>query len=84
MIRGVMYVMSLLIDEKGISKSFDSFDQITALYDEALTLVKSSTGAEKESLKGFRESYSHRAFFKGNRPKIQIEKLMKKAPIETE
>ena len=73
----IMYVLSELAEIKAIPKDYSNYSSIIAIYDEAVSLVRRSINVEKDSLEGYKENYSHRMFFKGNRPKLHLEDLLK-------
>lgn len=73
----VMYVLSELAEIRGVPKEHSNYSATIALCEEAVTLVRQSINMEKESLEGYKENYSHRMFFKGNRPKLHLESLLK-------
>jgi hypothetical protein len=74
----IMFVISELADIRQISKKYSNYSVIMALYDEAVELIRRSIRVEKESLEGYKETYTHRMFFKGDRPKLHLEDLLKK------
>ena len=73
-----MYVISELSEIKSIEKTFENFDNIINLYDDALEVIAGAISVEKKRLSGYLDSYTHRIFFKGNRPKIYIADILSK------
>ncbi|RJP55135.1 MAG: hypothetical protein C4583_01020 [Anaerolineaceae bacterium] len=73
----LLYVISELADKKSISKTQESHTQLIHLYDDAITLLKQAIQEEK-SLLGIKEKYVHGVFFKSNKPKLHIQKLLRK------
>lgn len=73
----VMYVISELADTKSIPKIYGNLQLMLSLYDESLKHIRRAIDLEKENLEGYKERYTHRAFFKGNRPKIHLETILK-------
>jgi hypothetical protein len=74
----IMLVLSELADIRQISKEYSNYSVIMALYGEGVELIRQSIQVEKESLEGYKENYTHRMFFKGDRPKLHLEDLFKK------
>lgn len=73
----VMYALSELADKNNIVKNEESFEAIINLYDEALALIKLAIKEEKASYSD-KTKYLDSAFFKTNKPKMYIQKFLKK------
>jgi hypothetical protein len=75
----ILYVLHELAESRGITtKDWSEYSNIITMYDDAVQLVKKAVSAEKESLKGYKEDYTHRRFFISNRPKLHLGNLLKK------
>jgi hypothetical protein len=73
----LLYVISELADKKNISKTQSSLAKLVELYEEAIEIIKKAIKEERESL-GIKEKYVHGVFFKSNKPKLQIQKILGK------
>jgi len=73
----ILYALSELADHYKINKTYQHYSKIIKKYNQANDLVKKAVVDEKTNLKGFKEDYTHRMFFKGNRPKMHIEDELK-------
>jgi hypothetical protein len=67
-----------LADIKGIKKEQQSFTKLIDLYDDAIAMVKKAVQEEKSTL-GIKEKYVHGVFFKRNKPKMFIQKMLSKS-----
>jgi hypothetical protein len=74
----IMFVLSDLADVNKISKEYGNISSIFSMYDDGVNLIRQVIELEKQSLKGYKERYTHRMFFKGSRPKMHLEALIKK------
>lgn len=72
----VLYLLHELAVKNKVEISLDHLDEIWGFYDKALNLIKECIKLEKEKLKGFKERYNHRMFFKGNKPKKYLDDLL--------
>lgn len=72
----IMYAISELADIGSIPKNTQNYNKLIELYDESIRLIKDAIRAEKKNLKGYKEKYNHREFFKGTRPKEYLENAM--------
>ncbi len=70
----IMYAISELADMNKVSKIQENYPQLVKMYDQAIDLIKKAIEMEKASLK---DNYTHTKFFKGNKPKIHIQSLLK-------
>jgi len=71
----LLYVISELADRQGISKTQEFYTKLIDLYDNAIVLIKQAVQEEKSSL-GIKEKYLHGVFFKSNKPKLHIQKIL--------
>jgi hypothetical protein len=71
----LLYVISELADRRNIPKTQSSVVKLMELYDESVEIIKEAIKKEKESL-GIKEKYIHGVFFKSNKPKLQIQKIL--------
>lgn len=69
----ILYVLSELAEIRCIDRIYENREEIFSMYDEAINLIKSAVRAEKEKLKDYRESYSHRTFFKSKKPILYLQ-----------
>lgn len=74
----LLYVISELADRQNICKDQQSYPKLLALYDSAIELIKQAVADERASL-GIREKYLHGVFFKSNKPKLFIQKVLNKS-----
>jgi hypothetical protein len=73
----MLYVISELAEKKSISKTQQSYSELVSLYDDAIVMIKQAVQDEKSSL-GIKEKYIHGVFFKSNKPKLHIQKMLAK------
>lgn len=73
----ILYVISELAELRNQEKCLQNYSLLMRNYEQAVDLVRRSIDAEKSSLEGYKENYTHRMFFKGNRPKIHLDSLIK-------
>ena len=71
----LLYVISELADRQGISKEQQSYQKLIGLYDKAIELLKQAVIEEKSSL-GIKEKYLHGVFFKSNKPRLSILRML--------
>lgn len=71
----LLYVISELADRQYISIEQQSYPKLIGLYDKAFELLKKTVIEEKTTL-GIKEKYLHGVFFKSNKPKIFILKML--------
>ncbi len=74
----LLYTISELAEIKNITKDQQSLPKLIELYDDATTLIRKAIKEEKSSNER-KEKYVHGAFFKGNKPKMLIQKLLGKS-----
>jgi hypothetical protein len=72
----LLYLLRKLADLQEIELGFESLALIGANYAEAVEMIRSATDMEKMDLQRRKESYNHRVFFKGNRPKKHLDTLL--------
>lgn len=72
----ILYLLSKIAEMNEIEKRHANIDMIWSYYDSAIDIVRKSIGREKEDLKGYKENYTHRVFFKSNKPKKHIEDIL--------
>lgn len=73
----LLYVISEFADLNGIPKNQSSYAQLIGFYETALELIKQAI-SEERSDPGIKGKYLHGVFFKSNRPKLHIQKLLAK------
>jgi len=74
----LLYAISELADKKNISKTQQFHSNLVDLYEEATKMLKQAIQDEKASL-GIKEKYIHGVFFKSNKPKQHIQKMLGKS-----
>jgi hypothetical protein len=74
----LLYTISELAEIKGVTKDQQSLPKLIELYDEATALIRKAIQEEKSST-GRKEKYVHGVFFKRNKPKMLIQKLLGKS-----
>ena len=72
----ILYTISELADIYSIPKDLDHIDKLLDLYDQAEELIKKTVEDEKKN-KGIKEKYNHGIFFKSNKPKMILQRLLK-------
>jgi hypothetical protein len=71
----ILYTISELADLENIEKSQHSYQQLMGLYDKSIELIKKAVAKERGTL-GIKEKYLHGVFFKSNKPKLYIQKIL--------
>jgi len=71
----LLYLISELADQRDISKTQSSLGKLIELYEEAIEIIKQAIQVEKASL-GIKEKYIHGVFFKNNKLKLHIQKIL--------
>jgi len=71
-----LYLLRKLAELKTIDLKLAQRETIFANYDESVELIRKAIEMEKAYLQRRKESYSHRVFFKGNRPKRHLDSLL--------
>lgn len=79
----ILYTLSKLTEMFNIEKLNSNFSDIINHYDKAYEIVKKSVVMEKDSLEGYKDSYTHRGFFKRDRPKEHIKILLQEVKSKT-
>lgn len=72
----LLYLIKRLANLNKAPLVYGNYNNIYSYYHEATELLKKAIEMEKTSLQKGKESYNHRVFLKGNRPKIHLEKLL--------
>lgn len=79
----VLYLLRKLSELTGIDVELESRDQIFHLYPVAISFIRAAIEMEKVHFQRRKESYNHRVFFKGNRPKKHLDSILEgKAELE--
>jgi hypothetical protein len=71
----ILYTISELADLENIEKGQHSYHQLIGLYDKSIELIKKAVAKERGTL-GIKEKYLHGVFFKSNKPKLYIQKIL--------
>jgi hypothetical protein len=69
----LLYLLSELSEKIGLERSQENINKIWKLYPLAKNILISIIKKEEASLEGYKEKYSHAAFFKSNKPKTRFE-----------
>ena len=70
----VLYLLKKIAMKKNIAIQSSNIELIFDCYSSAINLIKQAIEQERKELK--KDTYSHRVFFKGNRPKKHLENLL--------
>ena len=76
----LLYLLRKIADVKGIELVAENVGLISANYIEAAEMIQRTTEMEQLELHKRKESYNHRVYFKGNRPKKHLETLLSAWP----
>jgi hypothetical protein len=76
----LLYLLRKLAELKKIDLEFVQADSISANYVEAVEMIRKTTEMERLDLQKRKETYNHRVFFKGNRPKKHLDTLLRAWP----
>jgi len=71
-----LYLLKKLADLRSMPPEFSNRDDIRGQYAEAVEMIRKAIAAEVGYLTKRKEVYSHRVFFKGNRPKKYLDHLL--------
>ena len=72
----ILYLMAELAEVDVQDADIGVVRKAADYYDEAVELLKKAIKREQQKLKGYKETYTHRVFFKGNRPRKHLEDLL--------
>jgi hypothetical protein len=73
----MLYVISELADINNISKTSDSISKLLSFYDLAREYLQNAVIEEKKTI-GIREKYLNGVYFKSNKPKMYLQKVLNK------
>lgn len=73
----LLYLIGELATIQKIPITYTNIDLLFSLYPSAVDLISKAVFLEQTTLRDYKESYNHRMFFKGNRPKKHLEELLK-------
>ena len=76
----ILYLLRVIADLQKIPLILTYKEKTIAYYAEALELIRESIRQEKEQLTKRKETYNHRVFFKGTKPKKYLDDLLEKWP----
>lgn len=72
----ILFTMALIAKSKNMPLTFTNIESIWSFYGEAVSFVAKAVEKEKNTVRK-KDTYNHRLFFKGNRPKTYISEFVK-------